>query len=1140
MKKIIAILTALLILCSNTVCASLSGATSGWIQGANENSSLNNVFKIAGSTKTFTLLDKVEDDKYLIAANDDYGVRAFSSDGSQAFDINNEKNIGHWLNNEFISSDYSGEKLPEELILYALTHTWETEPGYSSSETASISCKIALLSKTEVENYVSVLGTTDNLNKEEKNTDEYRFWWTRSPLSTEGGKCISIGFTGLATGDSSTAKRLVRPAMCVDSGFFKNVKLDTLYMGSSIKEILNSLDINSAGYTDAEKTVIENAEANDIVLTRINQNWSDSTYDKNYATDDVSFDITFTNNSLEEHTKYIYWQINSSENTSPVQHSTILAGESESVTMNLPIKNDGEYLITIYISSDGINFDAYSYDICYINPISTKSINKGYAGIGLKEGVAVDERLELLESAGVWTMRQSVYWNEIEQSKGKYNWSNMDNYIKKAIDKGVEVIMPLGLINSLYRTTDDNGNTVTMGSDEEISAFVKYALALAKRYPQITKYEIWNEPNANNFWPAAPNVENYIKMLKAVSTALKSINPDIEIIVGVTSNSEENTPTEDESYWCINWKEFITDLLAEDVQSYYDAVSIHTYYNNLTRADSASKAHIKEITELVESMGGFKKIYMTETGAYSGPYSYSKTEHAKAREIVRQFAIGDQYKLDGTWVYNFVNSGTNKYNSEHNYGSVTNVEAGLRPMKAYYAVKEYLSRIDGMVYLGKTALTDKISAHLYANQEETFLLVYGSSNTYTYTYNFGYDVKKYDLYGNEISTASSMTFDGDPCYVYGISDDDLRKIFEEFLTQQLQSLSDKLSSASHKESVSAIIETLSDAQSAAEFYTIIDAICNLGEDVVTSATDSVATRAIMHCINRICDTLTDYLGFFGDAAQISYEDVVKSYEKFKDTIGDLTYNEDMGTWNIWNYALNELKTLVEDGEESVCVPISGEGYSLDKYGRLTLSGTSVAGDIIAVKILNESGEMVYVGAVTANAKGSYTLDTTIKGDNDVYTASVTPMSTGNRTDYSISFEKSEEYVSFIQKMYYGKILKNERLLDLAREYLFTFGTPAQGSTILADVSWNVTQTTSDAVVTIKNTGEETKGVLIVTAYDEKNVMIKTKSVPKTLEASKTVRCDELTLTLEEKPYKLKVFLWNEFNKLIPIIPAREW
>ena len=74
------------------------------------------------------------------------------------------------------------------------------------------------------------------------------------------------------------------------------------------------------------------------------------------------------------------------------------------------------------------------------------------------------------------------------------------------------------------------------------NALGEFAAAAARRYPAVTRWQIWNEPNLNNHlapqWTrrnghsvsaAAPQ---YRRMLNASYAALKSVNPRITVVVG--------------------------------------------------------------------------------------------------------------------------------------------------------------------------------------------------------------------------------------------------------------------------------------------------------------------------------------------------------------------------------------------------------------------------------------------------------------------------------------------------------------------------------------------------------------------------------------------------------------------------------
>lgn len=1124
MKKLLALICAVTILCSNTVFA-LEGVTSTILQNYNKNSVNDNIFKISGNDLSFTLLGK-ENDKYYIAANDDYGIHAFSGGTSETFDPTNEKSIAYWLNNDFMSDDYTGQKLPGEILNYIdFEHVWQTEPAYGASEITAV-CGIGLLSMTEFSQYINVLGIRDNMNPESKAADEYNFWWTRSPDSKSSGKALSIGFLGNVWSDSVSNKRLLRPAFYLNGDFFKNVKLNTAYMGSEIKKILNTVDLSAAGYTDEELNIIKD-ETNDFVNVEIVRDWSTGTYDKNYVLDKkISFSVNFENTSSRERTAYYYWQIGNT--VSKKENIKIGGNMSESVKITLPVNTEGRYDIGIFVSFDSLSYTEYAYDVNYVKSISAKSSTKGY-NTGLLTGSTVKEQTELLSASGIYTVRGSGFWNEIETSKGKYNWTKVDAHMKKASAMGLDVLYTLGLYNSrLYKTTDSDGKTVTMGSDEEIQAFVNYASAVAKRYPQITKYEVWNEPNANNFWPYEPNTDNYKKVIKAVSSALKAINPNIEIIVGVTSNSASNTPTTDGSYWCINWKEFISSLMNdEELLPYFDGVSIHTYYNNRSRADNNSD--IADVTEIVRSGGGFKKIYMTETGGYSGDEWYNKNEDEKAREMVRQFIIGDEYQLDGTWIYEFVNSGTDITYSEDNYGVISSEEADFRPMEGYYAVKNYISQIDNAVYLGKTALGTGITAHVYASDDAAFMIAWSNTSD-TVDYSFGYEVSAYDLYGKLIKKGSNVSIGESPVYVYGITD--VSETAKEFIAEHIADLSNYSA-----DSFNGAAENFKNCQTASDVYSIISEISKIGGEVIASGTlTDLKARALLYDISRVYNRIANYLSIMPDSVCADSEKVKKAYEAYELTLEDLSYSEGNGITNIYNSGLAELNGLSYDSDAVYCKAKNGTGYELDKYGNLKIYGNAMPGESVNMKITDNSGSLVYLNAETANAAGEYEFNYIFNGEFGTYNVFVKGNSISENTE--VAFENYDNYVTFLQKKYYGMILKNEELLNLSKDYLFEYAELDAEKKILADVSWDLGSSEADVTFVLKNMGNESDVQVVLAGYND-NALTSVKSFDITLEQSdKTVFSRKISF--DKTPDTLKAFLWEKESPYIPLIKVRTY
>ena len=1128
MKKTLALFVAITTLLSNTVFA-LVGVTATPLTKFNKSSIPENIFKVAGNSQSFTLIGET-DEKYFIASNEDYGVKSFSETGNQIFNPNEKDNIAYWLNNEFISSDYTGKKLPQQILDYIdYDHVWKTEPSGNGSD-GEAECGVALLSQTEFVNNINILGIKDNMNSNGREEDEYNFWWTRSPDCSNSDKVMSIAFLGSILSANPANKRLIRPAFYVDKSFFENVRLDTSYMGSVVKNTLKSLDIGKAGYSPSDLEIIKD-NANDFVYVDIDEEWSNGLYDKNYIIDKkISFNIKVDNKSQRMKEASVYWQIG--DNKSKVETICINKMSKDSIRVVLPVNTDGRYYIKVFVSLDGEIYTQYDYDINYIESVNIKSINKGY-GTGLLNRAESDDALNLLNATGVKTVRAMGYWNNIETKKGEYNWTSVDDHMTKTRASGVDTLYVLGLYNSrLYKTVDEEtGQTVTMGSDEEIQAFVNYAKEVVKRYPEITKYEVWNEPNSNVFWPSEPNIDNYKKLIKSVSVALKEINPDIEIIIGVAANSSSNTPTTDGSFWCIKWEDYIASLMQDDeLSEYFDAISIHGYYINKTRADQ--KTYINDVVDIVRQGGGFKKIYMTETGGYSGPELHHKTEDEKAREMVRQFVIGDEYQLDGTWIYELINSGTDPSNSEHNYGVVSSEKLDFRPFEAYYANKYYLSQIDNALYLGKTALNENITAHLYSKDGEAFLVAWSNSEN-TYDYPFKYEVSQYDLYGNFVTRDTKVSIGDSPVYIYEISDSDANNITKEFIAGHIQAIADDYNYNSYEDIAKSVLV----ASNAEAVYNVMSQIAEAGSNLINSGELSVdEAKALLYDINRVYNRLSNYLAIIPDAKETCFEDVKKAYEHYKITLENLNINEDKGTKNIYRYCLKELENLSYDSERVYNIPKNDDNYILDKYGKLKVFGEAKPGSVVNFKISNQEGSVVYVGSETADVSRGFSLDYVIEQGFGQYEISI-GTSESNECVF-VDYENDEQYVSFLQKKYYGKILKIEKLLLLSKDYLFKYSEPETGNNLVVDVAWKVSNLQANAYFTVKNTGDKIDGGIFIAAYDEQGRLV---AITKAQQPIDKVDKKEFAFELkfEEKPARIEAFLWNE-NNIQPLMKVREF
>jgi beta-glucosidase/6-phospho-beta-glucosidase/beta-galactosidase len=131
--------------------------------------------------------------------------------------------------------------------------------------------------------------------------------------------------------------------------------------------------------------------------------------------------------------------------------------------------------------------------------------------------------LERLLAGGVRTLRYPLRWHLIERTPGSFDWSEPDAVLAWAAEHGAELVLDLVHHTSYPEWLDDGFRDRRFGS-----AFVAYAEAVARRYPWITSYTLFNEPFATLFlaghealWPPYDRgIDGFVRLLRSVLPAL--------------------------------------------------------------------------------------------------------------------------------------------------------------------------------------------------------------------------------------------------------------------------------------------------------------------------------------------------------------------------------------------------------------------------------------------------------------------------------------------------------------------------------------------------------------------------------------------------------------------------------------------
>ena len=149
-------------------------------------------------------------------------------------------------------------------------------------------------------------------------------------------------------------------------------------------------------------------------------------------------------------------------------------------------------------------------------------------------------------------LRLDLFWVRVE-NEGTFDFSYYDAVVDAIRARGLRVLLILD-----YGHPDHDFRTA-----EGVSAYARFAAAAAQRYAaDDVAFEIWNEPDHENYWAGAPDAGQYAALATAAMSAMRSVAPDAVISTGGLS------------YFDLP---YLTEMLASGAADRADAVAIHAY-----------------------------------------------------------------------------------------------------------------------------------------------------------------------------------------------------------------------------------------------------------------------------------------------------------------------------------------------------------------------------------------------------------------------------------------------------------------------------------------------------------------------------------------------------------------------------------
>lgn len=296
--------------------------------------------------------------------------------------------------------------------------------------------------------------------------------------------------------------------------------------------------------------------------------------------------------------------------------------------------------------------------------------------------------VDLMVEAGIQVGRDECHWSHVEQKKGELvippDFITNLNY---TYNRGREILLLLNYSNALY----DNGKPPT--SPEGVAAYARYCRTMVEATKGKIKYfEVWNEPNAEGFWPPRPDPRAYARLLKAASAAIREANPEAVILAPATSGYAED---------------FLREMLKEPgVWESFDVLSFHPYCHPASPEAAQKFEQLDALMEELKAHGAPKPVWLTEFGYHTADMG-GVTEREQAAYLARFYLLAmTRPYISGVVWYWLGPDGPNPDWGEDRFGLVREDYSKKPSYISYRSITSNLSYGNGIKYVTDLSSSD--------------------------------------------------------------------------------------------------------------------------------------------------------------------------------------------------------------------------------------------------------------------------------------------------------------------------------------------------------------------------------------------------------------------------------------------------
>lgn len=301
---------------------------------------------------------------------------------------------------------------------------------------------------------------------------------------------------------------------------------------------------------------------------------------------------------------------------------------------------------------------------------ASANINKPFGIVFPQDGS------EFTKDMGVQHIRELTKWQDLEPTKGNYDFSELEAGIKLYQPQNIEIVITLVPCSEWggFKKTNQNKKHCATGLPEDLNAWNKMFSTVVEKTDgdgfndfKDLKYPINHFQVGNEFWAWEDTNENYVKLLKTSSEQIKNANPNAKVVLGALSGANvlafsDNYINDREKIYVKTKNTYATreqisaspttkndkaqfEYILKNGRDYFDILDIHCYLTDPYEQTGT----LDWFKNLAKANGALKPIFMTEGTSPRGP-NYTRAKHAAYLLEQNLFAMLSGVEKFDMWV----------------------------------------------------------------------------------------------------------------------------------------------------------------------------------------------------------------------------------------------------------------------------------------------------------------------------------------------------------------------------------------------------------------------------------------------------------------------------------------------------------